>query len=307
MFTVITLVVALLASVSLSVFLSRQITRPVVELTNTAQVIAGGQFDVHADVTSADEIGTLAQTFNTMTERLGAAFEDVRRRSLQVQTAAEVSRRLSAVTNPHQLAVEVVEQVQRAFNYYYAQIYLLDEAGENLVIAGGTGEAGASMLARKHSVPKGRGLVGRAADTNTSVLVPDVLQEEGWLPNDMLPETRTEAAVPIAFGGQVYGVLDVQHSEVNGLTVDDVTLLESLAGQAAISLQNARSYEQSRSQAEFELLTNVIGQRIQRATSIEETLQTAIRELGTAIGASRVKAKIQPALKAVSTKPTAAD
>jgi len=301
------MVVALLAAVFISLFLSRQISGPVVELTNTAQVIAGGQFDVHADVTSADEIGTLAQTFNTMTDRLGAAFEDVRRRSLQVQTAAEVSRRLSAVTDPRQLAVEVVEQVQRAFNYYYAQIYLLDETGDNLVLTGGTGEAGASMLARKHSVPKGRGLVGRAADTNTSVLVPDVSQEEGWLPNDMLPETRTEAAVPISFGGQVYGVLDVQHSVVNGLTVDDVTLLESLAGQAAISLQNARSYEQSRRQAEFESLTNMIGQRIQRATSIEETLQTAIRELGTAIGASRVKANIQPASTAVSTNPVATD
>ena len=98
-------------------------------------------------------------------------------------------------------------------------------------------------------------------------------------------------------------MLDVQHNIVGGLTTDDVTLLESLAGQVAITLQNARSYEQSRSQAEMESLVNVIGQKIQRATSMEETLQTAIRELGTAIGASRVKASIQPATSTVQTAP----
>ena len=148
------------------------------------------------------------------------------------------------------------------------------------------------MVARRHSVPKGRGLVGRAADANASVLIPDVSQEEDWLPNELLPETKAEAAIPISVGNQVLGVLDVQHNLVNGLTEDDVILLESLAGQVAISLQNARSYEQSRKQAEVESLANVIGQKIQRTTSIEETLQIAIRELGTAIGAPRVRARI---------------
>ena len=226
-------------------------------------------------------------------------------RTKALATSAEVSRRLAAILDPRQLASEVVNEVRSAFDYYYAQIYLLDEAGENLVIAGGTGEAGSTMLARGHSVPKGRGLVGRAADANASVLVPDVSQEEGWLPNELLPETKAEAAVPIAVGDQVLGVLDVQHDRVNGLTEEDVTLLESLAGQVAISLRNARSYEQSRAQAEMSSLVNVIGQKIQRTTSVEDTLQTAIRELGTAIGASRVRASLHPATDAVKTEPVA--
>ena len=220
-------------------------------------------------------------------------------RTKALATAAEVGRRLSAVTNSRQLAVEVVEQVQRAFDYYYAQIYLMDEAGENLVLTGGTGEAGAAMLARGHSLQKGRGLVGRAAETNASVLIPDVSQEAGWLPNELLPETKAEASVPISVGNRVLGVLDVQHNVVNGLTDADVTLLESLASQAAISLQNARTYEQSRKQAELESVVNVIGQKIQRTTTIEDTLQTAIRELGTAVGAVRVKASLHPASSAV--------
>ena len=109
----------------------------------------------------------------------------------------------------------------------------------------------------------------------------------------MLPDTKSEAAIPIATGNIVLGVLDVQQNMINGLGEEDVTLLQSLASQIAISLQNARSYEQSKAQADLELLVNTIGQKIQRATTVEDTLQTAIREIGLALGASRVSANIQ--------------
>jgi len=307
-FIIVLLVVIVLAAAAAYGF-SLFLVRPIVRLTTTAEEVSAGNLNSRAEVTTTDEVGTLASTFNSMTSQLQDTLEGleerVAERTKALATSAEVTRRLSTVTDPAQLAKEVVHEVRDAFDYYYAQIYLLDEAGENLVLTSGTGEAGATLVSRGHSLPKGRGLVGRAADTNTSVLVPDTAQEEGWLPNELLPETKAETAIPISVGGQVLGVLDVQHSVTGGLTADDVTLLESLAGQVAISLQNARTYEQSRKQAELETLVNVIGRRIQRATSIEDTLQTAIRELGTAIGASRVRAKLAPASSAVATEPIA--
>ncbi len=242
-----------------------------------------------------------AQQATHKLQDINATLENlVSERTKALATSTEVTRRLTTVLDPRQLVSSVVNEVRNAFDYYYAQIYLLDEASENLVMSGGTGEAGAVMLARGHSLPKGRGLVGRAADTVTSVLVPDVSQEEGWLPNDLLPETKAEAAVPIAVGNRVLGVLDVQHSLVNGLTAEDVTLLESIAGQVAITLQNARSYEESRRKAELESLVNAIGQKIQRTTTMEDTLQTAIREIGSALGASRVSARIATPMSAVN-------
>lgn len=216
----------------------------------------------------------------------------VEARTRALATSTEVSRRLSTIINQDQLVREVVEELVSAFHYYHAQIYFFDATRANLVMAGGTGEAGAIMLSQKHQIARGRGLVGRAAETNQPVLAADVKNTIGWLPNPLLPETLSEAAIPISSGSEVLGVLDVQHNLVNGLGEADLSLLQSLAGQVAISWQNARSFEQSQAQAELEALVNTIGQKIQHATSVEEVLQTAARELGTAIGATRVSANL---------------
>ena len=174
---------------------------------------------------------------------LAASLEQrVVERTKALETSAEISRRLTSILDPRDLAKAVVEQVQSVYDYYYAQIYLFDEAGENLVLTSGTGEAGAEMMKRGHSLAKGRGLVGRAADNNASILVADTSQDPDWLPNELLPNTKAEAVVPISIGDQVYGVLDVQDDVTNDITPEDITLLESLAGQVAISLQNAESY-----------------------------------------------------------------
>ncbi len=186
------------------------------------------------------------QEVNRKLEALTSDLEQrVTDRTKALATSAEVSRRLASILDPQQLADAVVNQVQSAFNYYYAQIYLFDQAGENLVLTAGTGEAGAEMMRRGHSLPKGRGLVGRAAETKESILVSDTSQDSGWLPNELLPDTKAEAVVPIVIGDKVFGALDVQDNETNEIFHEDVILLESLASQVAISLQNAKLFAEA--------------------------------------------------------------
>jgi GAF domain-containing protein len=186
----------------------------------------------------------------------------------------------------------VVNQVQTAFNYYHVHIYLLDERREKLIMSGGTGDAGAAMLAGGHQIALNQGLVGQAASENKTILAANVRQTPNWLPNPLLPETKSEIAVPITVAGRPLGVLDVQQNVTNGLGEEDAVLLQALADQVAIALQNARLYAVAEQQANRESLVNAIGQQIQNAASIEAVLEIAAEELGKATGARRAWAQI---------------
>lgn len=184
-------------------------------------------------------------TFTLRQQQLQELRTAVNDRTRALQLAAEVSRRIAAIRDQALMVVEVVEQLKQTFNYYHAHIYLFDESRENLLMVGGTGEVGKTLLERGHKIPRGKGLVGRAAESGQAVLVPDTRSDLAWLPNPLLPETRAEAAVPIVIGDRVLGVLDVQNNEVNSLTELDVLLISTVADQVAIALENIRANQEA--------------------------------------------------------------
>jgi putative methionine-R-sulfoxide reductase with GAF domain len=292
------LIIAALATLFSFIF-ARTLSAPVLRLTSTAAKVASGDLSAVAQVDSGDEIGQLASTFNGMTsqlrEMIGSLELRVAERTKDLATVAEIGSTTAAILESDRLLQEVVDLTKERFNLYHAHIYLLDPSGQNLTLAAGAGEPGRIMKAQGLSIPLNReqSLVARAARQRKGVIVNDVTLSPDFLPNPLLPDTRSELAVPMLAGGTLIGVFDIQSDRQGRFTDSDVNIQTTLAAQIAAAVQNARSFEQSKKQAELEMLVNTIGQKIQRTTSVEDTLQTAIRELGVATGAARVKVSIQ--------------
>jgi HAMP domain-containing protein/putative methionine-R-sulfoxide reductase with GAF domain len=283
--------------VSLAALLASQVlSAPIVRLTKIAERVAKGELATRAPVEASDEIGALAATFNTMTDELSQTLAGLEKRVAErtrgIELSSDISRRLSIILDPAQLVSEVVELLQLAFDYYHTQIYLFDEEHQNLIMVGGTGEAGRIMLERGHKLARGQGLVGRACETGTVILVQDTHKDPQWVPNQLLPDTNAEIAVPIILGDQVLGALDVQQTEFGGLDQQDSDLLMAVANQVAIALRNARQFAETQQNIAHQTQINAIIQQIQNTTSIENALQVATREIGRALNAQRTKARL---------------
>lgn len=208
-------------------------------------------------------------------------------RTRAMETSATVSRQLSTILDQSRLVREVVEQLRDAFAYYHVHVFLWDQTIGALRMVGGTGEAGQAMLVMGHTITPDVGLVGRAYATRQPVIVPDVSKAPNWLPNRLLPSTQAEIAVPIIYGDEVLGVLDAQDSEVGGLGPADAQLLETIAGQMAVALRNARLVAQIQTEAEQAALINAINRKITQTTDIGGAMRVAATELARALEARK--------------------
>ncbi len=271
-------------------FVGRIVAQPILELTDTAQRVAAGDLNARAEIKTGDEIADLAVAFNNMTNRLQQTQQHlesrVAERTHALELSAQISRSLSTIVDRDELVLLVVRLLREAFSYYHVHIYLLNEAEGKLILAGGTGEVGQTLLAQGHSLQMGQGLVGRAAESNSAVLIPDVSLDESWIANPLLPDTQAELAIPISIGGKVLGVLDVQNQEAYSLNENDLDLVGSIANQVAIGLRNAELYTTLQRDAEREATINQISQKIQDTNDISSALKVAVREIGLALNAS---------------------
>jgi PAS domain S-box-containing protein len=175
-------------------------------------------------------------------------------RALELAAVAEVSAEITTSLEVDKLLQQVADLVKDRFNLYHAHVYLLDEAGQRLVLAGGAGEAGRTMKQKGHSIPFNaeNSIVARSARSRHGVIVNDVAVYEGYLPNPFLPNTRSEMAIPMIVANQLIGVLDVQSEQLDRFDNEDLQIKSTLAAQVAIAVQNARSFTEMEKQAERE-------------------------------------------------------
>ncbi len=254
--------------------LARAVARPTREIIRTMEDIRKGNFGERAEITTSDDMARLTIRFNQMMGQLEEAHSSLEKqvqertlsleqRSRQLQAAAQVAREAASLQDLGSMLSRTVNLISEQFGFYHAGIFLIDDAREFAVLRAASSEGGQKMLARGHRLLVGQqGIVGAAAFLNIPRIVLDVGVNTEFLINPDLPETRSEVAIPLTVQGQVIGVLDIQSTEVSKFSPADIEVLQILADQVALAIQNARLF--SESQEAIQRLESLSGENVGR-------------------------------------------
>ena len=189
----------------------------------------------------------LEQRVNERTAELSIANQRNERRSAQFEAIARVARTIRSSQTLDTLLPQIAEAISEQFDYYHVGIFLLDNSQEYAILVAANSEGGKRMLKRSHRLRVGgTGIVGFVTANGQPRVALDVGLDAAYFNNPDLPDTHSEIALPLRISTELFGALDVQSTEANAFSQEDVSILSALADQVSIAIQNARSLQQSR-------------------------------------------------------------
>jgi len=204
-----------------------------------------------------------------------ARTRDLTRRNRYLEATAAVARDTASLLDLQRQLVRIVNLVSEQFGFYHTGVFLLDPSGEWAVLQAASSEGGQHMLARNHQLQLGVGIVGHVVQQGEPRVALDVGEDAVFFDNPDLPATRSEMALPLRARGEIIGALDVQSVEPEAFREDDVAVLQTLADQVAVAIDNARLFQQVQKSLDAE--RRAYGQLSREAW---RDLMTAETELG---------------------------
>jgi putative methionine-R-sulfoxide reductase with GAF domain/HAMP domain-containing protein len=288
---------------------TNRLLRPLTDLVRFSGRLARGEWEHRVPEDRDDELGQLAGAFNRMAIDLSGVYQSledrVEARTQQIRTAAEVARAVTSIPTLNDLLRRAVDLIKERFAYYHASIFLLDDVSQYAILRESTGEIGEALKARGHQLEVGsQSVIGWVTENNAPRVVTDVQEDPLHFKNELLPETRSEAAVPLQVGGRVLGALDVQSTDPNAFQPEDLEVLQTLADQLSAAIQNARLAQTSSEAADRARLISEVTTQLSGQLDMERVLQTTAQALHNSLGGPEIVIKL--AADGVSTPETQA-
>ncbi len=232
--------------------------RPLVGLANYAGEVGKGNLNFQFDDKKLQgELATLASSLkglaanvqtsiasleNRVAERTG----ELEHRSKLLKAVADVGKAVTSFRDLSELLQQATYLIHENFGYYHVGIFLLDEHKEYAVLSATNSEGGHRMLEKKHQLKVGEtGIVGYVTQNAKARIALDVGKDAVYFDNPDLPQTRSEMALPLIIGGQMLGALDVQSTEPQAFSEEDISTLQILTEQIAIAIQNANLFNEA--------------------------------------------------------------
>jgi GAF domain-containing protein len=184
----------------------------------------------------------LEQSRNDLSTRT----QELERRTRYLEATNVVAREVAAELNPNTLIRNVVNLITEQLDFYHTGIFLIEIGGEYAVLRAASSVGGKRMLDRGHRLRVGEeGIVGYVASQGVSRVALDTGEDAVYFDNPDLPETRSEAALPLKVRGEIIGVLDVQSTEAEAFNEEDIAVFQTLADQVAVAFQTAELFTQA--------------------------------------------------------------
>ncbi len=293
-FNLILLGLAVLLSGIIAFAAGRSFVTPLLQLAEYARQFAQGEWNQRAHFKRKDEIGQLANAFDSMVEELTGLYRSMEQKVLarteQVRLASEVAVLATSANNQTEMIRRTVELVVERFQYLYAGIFMIDSSGlyaelEQECQREATGQTLFDRRLRLGS----DSLVGWVGANNQSNIIAGET-ETVYTQITMLPGARAEAAVPITLGNQVIAVLDVQSSEPNAFDSDTLSALQSLSNQVASGMQNVHLLETAEVNLAETSMLHRASRQITQAESEEQVLSLLQDALSSSIFVSGIYA-----------------
>jgi GAF domain-containing protein/HAMP domain-containing protein len=294
-------VIAVALTALLSGQMAQRIARPIIQITEAARQMVAGDLYQTVETGRDDEIGVLGQAFNHMAEQLRmtiAGLEETvhqrtqelqqattqyRKRATHLETGAEVSRAAASILEPEELMRTTVELIRSRFSFDHVSLFLVDKAVEWAVVVASTGDVGRRMVEEPHRLRVGGGsMVGWVCAHREPRVALDVGADAVHFDNPLLPDTRSELAMPLLVGNRLLGALDVQSTREAAFDSDDIRSLRGMADLIAIALQNARRFVETQRSVERQKFAARLIERFQQARGSEDVLTVMLEELGAA-------------------------
>ena len=180
-------------------------------------------------------------------------FYRLQRRNVQLQAAADVSTEASSILDPDILIRKVIDLIRERFDLYYVGLFLVDQTttldhgpGEWAIILSGKGEQGSKLVKQKHRLKVGsNSMIGQCIASRKARIAMDAGREAERFANPLLPETRSELALPLISRGVAIGALTIQSVQKAAFSEGDVAIFQTAANQLANALENARLFRET--------------------------------------------------------------
>jgi GAF domain-containing protein/HAMP domain-containing protein len=251
--------IALIIGAFFTNLMSRTIDIPIQNLIRTMNEVQKGNLNQRAEVIGTDEIGQLSIYFNQALARLqelqtnledevAKRTAELAQKTSKLQAASQIARRAASVKNIDELLDTIVKMTSEEFGFYHTGLFLTDERKEYVVLQAASSEGGNQMLQREHRLRIGsQGIVGAVAYQRQPRIAVDVGADAVFFNNPDLPETRSEMALPLIVRDEVIGVLDFQSTKSEAFLYQDLEVMETLADQIALAIENSRLLTESQS------------------------------------------------------------